>query len=182
MRASKTNLRGQRVGIFAVDAGRTTGVAAGAVTLSGSIQEIFERDPLDVYQVSCENPKVPEWYCEVEGAKEIAAGFLNGRRDWLRERLCEEHIFFVFEDFVLNRQSQNYQRAGISSARVMSLVMGMLEMARPRVAVNYVPQTPADAKTRWTSERLRRSGLWTVGLEHGRDATRHAALFVARNI
>lgn len=175
---TRTTLQGERVGLFSIDPGRTTGVAMGDVLLKGSTKEIFDRNPLGVFHIGCENHLVPEIFSEVEGSQEIAKEWLDLTSEWTLDGIPTTHQFFIYEDFILNRQSQSYERSGISPVRVMSLVMGMLV----KYKVNYVPQQPSLAKQRWNNDRLRRANLWTVGLEHGRDATRHAALFVSRQM
>lgn len=171
-----SDLKGKRVGIFAMDPGQTTGLAVGAVTLKGSSQEIFERDPLRVLQIECWDPDAAYDRNEVKGVSRIAGLFYSCRRKWEREGIDYHEQFLVYEDFNLRGQVGSTDRSGISPVRVIYLLMGMLH----EVPVHWVPQQPSMAKTRWTNDRLRRAGLWTVGLEHGRDATRHAALWVTQ--
>lgn len=175
---TKTTMAGERVGVFAVDPGRTTGCAMAEITLKGSTQEIFNRDKLEVFEVDCNDQRVHPILTEVSGAKQIAAEYLDASSDWTLNGIPTSHQFLVFEDFILNRQKPSYKREGLSPVRVMSLVQGMLV----KYPINYVPQQPGEAKGRWTNDRLRRSDLWTPRLEHGRDATRHAALWVVKQM
>lgn len=160
--------------MFCIDGGRTTGVAAGAVTLKGSTAEIFDRDPLAVWQIDCNNQRVHPTRAEVEGCQEIAEEWLEWSAEWLLAGIPPTRQFFIYEDFVLNRTPQSWDREGISPARVNALVMGMLV----KDPVVWVPQTASMAKQRWNDDRLKRANLWTPGLPHGRDATRHAALWI----
>lgn len=175
---TKVTKAGERVGILALDPGRTTGCCIATVTLKGSVKEIFERDPPGVFEINCNDQRVNPIKAEVHGAREIAGEWLEATAEWTIEGIPTTNQFLVYEDFILNRRNVNFDRSGISPARVMSLVMGMLIKYDPQ----YVPQQPGQAKQRWTSDRLRSSGLWTVGLDHGRDATRHAALWVVGQI
>lgn len=179
MASAKKTLAGERVGIFALDPGRTTGVAMGSVMLEGSTEEIFKRDPLDVFQVDCNDQKVLPFRAEVAGAAELAEEYLGMEALWaVEEQIAPANIFFVFEDFVLNRQPASYDREGISPARVMSTIFGCLVQYR----VNFVPQQASLAKQRWSQDRMRRAGIWVPGLQHGQDAVRHAALWVAQQM
>ncbi len=178
MPRAKLSLRGERVGIFAMDPGRTTGLAVGTPTLRGSTQEIFDRDPLEVFQIDCNDQTVHPTLAEREGSAEIAREYLAITAEWVIDGVEPSKIFFVYEDFILNRQDPSYDREGISPVRVTSLVMGLLY----KYNVMWVPQQPSDAKSRWTNDRLRRANLWTPRLEHGRDATKHAALWVVKQM
>lgn len=170
----KVTKQGERVGIFSNDPGRTTGCLLATITLEGTVKEIFERDPPGVFQIDCNDQRVEPQYAEHRGSKEIAEEWLEATAEWTLDGIPTTNQFFIYEDFVLNRKPGSYDRAGLSPVRVMSLVQGMLIKYRPQ----YVPQQPSLAKQRWTNDRLRTAGLWTPRLEHGRDATRHAALWV----
>ena len=47
--------------------------------------------------------------------------------------------------------------------------------------VRYVEQTPAQAKRFASDEKLRRAGLYPVGLGHARDAARHMLTFLVKD-
>jgi hypothetical protein len=166
-----TDYGGDRVGLFTMDPGTTTGITWSSPVLKGSVKEIFDRDTLTVDEVDCHD--------EREGAKVIAETFKEQMFHWQTElQIPTSHIFFVYEDFVLYpNKKHSPEREGLSPVRITSLVEGMLVME----PINWVPQMAHLAKQRFTNDRLRRADLWTVGLEHGRDATRHAGLWVARN-
>lgn len=156
----------KKIGIFAMDPGTTTGLAYGIVSI-GPSEEMFKKNPFKVEQVDCLD--------EQAGARIIADKFMqftekcNGKAS---------HCEFVYEDFILRAgKGHSSARSGLSPVRVTALIQGMLD---EHEWIQWVAQQPADAKARWTNDRLKKSGLWTVGLEHGRDATRHAALRAVR--
>ncbi len=177
MSRTTVSLEGERVGIFAIDGGRTTGVCAGAVTLEGSVKEMCDRDPLNVWQIDCHDHNVLPFRAEVAGAEEIAQEWLEFSAEWTLSGIPATHQFFIHEDFVINRNPRSWKREGVSPIRVNSLVMGILVSHR---TIQWVAQQPSDAMARWTDARLKRSNLWTTGLEHGRVATKHVALWIAR--
>lgn len=173
------DLRGERVGLFTMDPGRTTGITVSTITLEGSVEEIFERDPLFADEVNCWAQDVPEFLCEIEGAKVICETYQQAQFHWLvEERIGVNRHFFVSEDFVLNRQPGSYERHGISPARVLSLCMGMLV----KQEIQWVVQQPSLAM-QINNPRLRNYGLWERGdskTPHAVDAKRHAVAWVRR--
>lgn len=172
-------LRNQRVGLFAVDPGTTTGVATAAVTLRGSTKEIFERDPLETYEVKCSDPRSPQpQTSELAGAAQMAQMFRDACHDWTAEDIPATRHFLIIEDFNLRGKPGSLDRTGLSPVRVTSALLGML-YGFPKAVVF---QQPEQAKSRWTTPRMKNSGLWVVGSEHKRDATRHAALFVVKKM
>lgn len=80
----------------------------------------------------------------------------------------------VMEDFIL--RTQDMRKKTLDPLRVMC---GIVEVLRDRGwSGSVVFQQPSQAKTIATNERLRRWGLWQVGKVHGRDAVRHAVVFL----
>lgn len=175
---TKVTKAGERVGILALDPGRTTGCLLATITLKGTVKEIFEKDPPGVFQVDCNDQTVHPILAEVQGSKELANEWLEATAEWHLQNIPSTNQFLIYEDFVLNRKPGSYDRAGISPVRVMSLLMGLLIKYDPQ----YVPQQPSLAKQRWTNDRLRSANLWTPRLQHGRDATRHAALWTGLQV
>lgn len=176
MSKTKITTAGERVGIFCIDGGRTTGVCADTVTVRGTVKEIFARDPPSVWQIDCNDQTVHPTRAEVKGAVEIAEEWLAWTAEWTLDGIPSTQQFFVYEDFVINRNPRSWDREGVSPIAVNKLVMGLLY----KYPVQWVPQQPSEALTRWTDARLRKSGLWTPGLEHGRVATKHAALWIVK--
>jgi hypothetical protein len=86
------------------------------------------------------------------------------------------HAAVVIEDFTL--RIKNKSRSLLSPVRVTA----KLEQELWRNGRIYFKQTPNDAKTACNDERLRRWGMYERegGLEHARDADRHAMLFLRR--
>jgi hypothetical protein len=175
----RDDLRGERVGLFTLDPGRTTGLTVSTITLEGSTKEIFERDPMFGDEVDCWDQSVPEFLCEVEGAKVVAETYQEAQFHWLTEESIPlSRHFFVSEDFVLNRQPGTWERHGLAPVRVLHLVMGMLI----RQQINWVVQTSSEAM-QINNGRLRSLGLWERGISsepHRLDATRHAVQWVRR--
>lgn len=59
-------------------------------------------------------------------------------------------------------------------------IIGACRFLAAKYRVEFdVTQEAAGAKRLVTNERLHRLGWWTPGKEHGRDATRHLALYLA---
>lgn len=79
----------------------------------------------------------------------------------------------VFEDFVLLRL--NSSREFLSSPR-LRLAVEAEEILHGSGRVPFL-QKPADAIGTVTDDRLRKAGLWFPGMEHARDAGRHAVMF-----
>ena len=162
-----------KVGIFAVDPGTTTGVAYNDTPLVTGLppKDAFAQAGLTVEQVDCND--------EREGTSEIVGLWEVLTQGWKIQGVQQQHMFFVIEDFILRPGPHSSARSGLSPVRMTARIQGQLDRARQPV---YIFQTPADAKATWTNERLRRADLWTKGMEHGRDATRHMALFYKRHL
>lgn len=160
-------------GIFSMDPGSTTGLAYTKKPIQPNTRpkDAFAGSGLEVLQVNEGD--------EMASAVLIAGLYISWRDKMAQAGVPIEHITFVYEDFILRAGKEHSSaRSGLSPVRITALVQGLLYNGRP----NYVAQSPADAKGRWTNERLRRAEMWTVGKEHGRDATRHAALYYARHL
>lgn len=177
------SLEGERIGLFSMDPGQTTGLAYTDLTMKGSTKEIFDRDPLVLKHVSCWDDEAEKDREEIHGSALIAKQFLNQAAQWNLRGIGWNRIYFVYESFTLLGTPGTTARSGISPVRVTNTVMGLLY----KYPVIWVPQTPAMAKQSIPNNRLRTLGLWREGmgtkkLVHASDATRHAALFVRRNL
>lgn len=174
----RTSLEGERVGLFTLDPGRTSGITASTPLLEGSVQEIFDRDPIFVDEVDCDDIDVEPYAAEFDGAQVIVDTYLQFEFNCHVEKgIPKTRIFFVYEDFILyGGKGHSSDRSGLAAVRVASLVQGRLMDKK----ILWVPQSASDAKSTVTNERLKRWDLWTRGMEHGRDATRHAGLWVRR--
>lgn len=82
----------------------------------------------------------------------------------------------VIENFILRQKRKD--RSLLSPVRVTA----KLEQKLWEEGRTYFLQQPADAKTLATDERLKLWGMYNAvgGLEHARDADRHAILFLRR--
>lgn len=162
-----------KIGLMALDPGTTTGMLFGTFKVGkknrDTVEEVFARSEWTVVEVPCGD--------EIEGAAEIATQWGTMERKWGRGGPAPENRYIVYEDFILRPGKQHSSvRSGLSPVRVTAALMGMLHHKN----LQWVPQQPADAKSRWDGQRLRKKGLWVVGSEHKRDAMRHGALFFTR--
>jgi hypothetical protein len=58
--------------------------------------------------------------------------------------------------------------------------IGVLRWLTTRALGSYLEQSPSDAKSFATDKKLKSIGWYTVGMEHARDAARHALLYCVR--
>lgn len=191
MRAQKSL---ERFAIMAVDPGKVTGVAQGffnatrgAATTRGLMRRALRKDAIRVSHI-----EAPEAYRDLSvvppAVSEITQGALLYRA-WMSFtfRAATElmipypAIFLVIEDFQLRQRSADLSPVRVTSALLAHLSdssLGWPAMVRADHCLRF--QQPAEAKTYATDARLRDWGLWTVGKEHGRDATRHMALLASK--
>lgn len=94
--------------------------------------------------------------------------------------LCVESVDRV--DLVVCEAFKITQRTAQLSAQHWSLeIIGALRWMCHSAGVEFVLQTPAEAKSFVPDQRLRDLGMWTPGKEdHARDATRHLVLALAK--
>jgi hypothetical protein len=83
----------------------------------------------------------------------------------------------VLEDFILRERTSD--RSLLSPVRLNAKLEDKFRESMPRVELTL--QSPSNAKTTVTNERLKRWGLWSVGEQHARDATRHLILWLRKN-
>lgn len=166
--------------ILAVDPGETTGWC---------LAEVHSGKPLEVLSVG-----------QLNGAELLQEGMdlLYPDSQFAQERavalalmqIVSEHQVevLVVEDFVL-RQFTTMDRAGIGPAQIAAMlevwVYEIIASAEAHEAgvgaeVQMVLQDVASAKRVVTDERLKALGLWVRGLQHARDAIRHAELYRRR--
>lgn len=84
----------------------------------------------------------------------------------------------VVEDFILRQNRQEMSRDLLSPVRITAKLEHELWKRRRKMWL----QTPAQAKSLVTDERLKHWGTYTSegGLQHARDADRHVLLFLRR--
>lgn len=78
-------------------------------------------------------------------------------------------LTIIYEDF----QYRNVARMGLDLTPVK--IQGVIELFREwhEPFVEFYKQSPAMAKGFYTDDKLRALGIYKVGKQHGRDATRH---------
>lgn len=161
-----------------VDPGDTSGIAQAFLRpdLARSTEQLFrralEKDAIRVSQID-----------GTEGLKDAAKGYSTGH---VHQIVCawksflfkaqvgygipRGAIYLVFEDFQLRQRSAELSPVQVT-AGFECVIAGM-----PSAIHRVIRQPASEAKGYATDARLRKWGLWTVGKEHGRDATRHLAL------
>lgn len=94
----------------------------------------------------------------------------------LAEGFIERVDAVVCESFIITPQT------GKNSQAPWSLeLIGALRWLCHKESVPFVLQSPADAKSFANDARLERIGWKRTATDHGRDAQRHAVLWLARN-
>ncbi len=81
----------------------------------------------------------------------------------------------VCENFLINAGTAKKTPAPWSLEQI-----GALRWMAHHHGAGFELQTPADAKTFVTNQRLKDAGCWLVSREHARDAARHLLLYLAR--
>jgi len=88
----------------------------------------------------------------------------------------EELTCVVLEDFILRERTSD--RSLLSPVRLNAMLTQTITSERPELSV--VLQSPSD-KSVIRDDQLKRWGLWSVGQQHARDATRHLVLWLRKN-
>jgi hypothetical protein len=177
-RKTKVSMAGERVGIFCMDPGRTTGLMWATITLKGSTKEIFTRDKPHFEHVDCNDMTVDREETELQGAVDIASLFVECQADWVLEGIGYNKQFFIYESFDLRGPIGSTAREGISPVRVTSTLRGLLIASKHK----WVSYSASTSKSTITDQRLKNFGLWAVGKKHSRDAARQGATWVRQNI
>lgn len=81
----------------------------------------------------------------------------------------------VCESFHISKRTAEKSTAG--SLQTIELIGVTRYMARV-YEVPFTTQSPSEAKMFATDAKLRALGMWTKGVDHPRDATRHLVLFL----
>lgn len=146
------------VSVMALDPGGTTGWALLTVPRR-NISNRHQGSVLDDVQLEC-GQIFGEEHDAIEEIATLVIGHLEAA--------------LVIEDFIVRRMDPS--REFLSPVRIMTVIEhDCYRLKRPSWR-----QSPADAKTVVTDDRLKRWGLWTKGQQHARDATRHGILFLRR--
>lgn len=150
------------IGLFAIDAGGSTGLAWGVVPKGAhpadvdkrTIKTATVRDKSEVVQVRSITRMFNTWVKEV-----------NHRVDGIE---------IIIEDFVLRPGPHAGGKEGTSSIRIAWGITGFL-MGQQQFPGYPIWQTPSEVLGTVTKDRLKEWGLWVVGQEHERDAMSHLA-------
>lgn len=164
-------IRRSAVGIFAVDPGKVSGVAAG----------VFEVDQWESVSRVLGRGCWESWECvgsAAEQAMEIGEQFVDLRSEWNLRGVGLDSIRLVVEDFALRGVRRLSDRSALDPVRVAAGMEALL--LRGDVEIEY--QQPGEAMGYVTNERLRRWGVWVVGSEHRRDAVRHMVKRLAQEM
>jgi hypothetical protein len=169
--------------VFTVDPGGTTGVARGLfnrghATAAATLQEAVEGETIAAWV---------ETGPAVDQAWMIAIDFAQWRGKLLRDRRVKSaNVFLVIEDFQLRQRSVELSPVEVTAGILTLLQTPKWAPTRPQVTrlpVAIERQSPSDAKSYATNDRLRAWGLYPLGRgkgDHKRDALRHLALKVNR--
>jgi hypothetical protein len=79
------------------------------------------------------------------------------------------HADIIYEDFMY----RNHARAGLDLTPVKMIGIIELFIERHEPLVLATKQSPATGKAFYKDDELKRIGCYAVGMQHGRDATRH---------
>lgn len=156
--------------ILAIDPGGTTGWSLLVLRRTAG----FSQDELlDTNQDICLNQKLNWWHGQIDCIRDQQLGVHQLKRimdDWPTAAI-------VMESFFLRKT-----RLGIdlSPVEIIAQIRGHLYYQGRTMHM----QQPSQAKTTATDDRLRLWGCYTSegGLQHARDADRHAILFLRRCI
>jgi hypothetical protein len=146
--------------IMAVDPGGTTGVAGGSFRVGKNSMA------KDVMQEADGDGRI--WTAEVEGSPREQAAELN--QLWQSLSRTGPTPLLVIEDFVL--RSQNADLTPVAVTAALEALVGF----------DIERQMPSAAKSFLTNDRMHDWGLWVVGSAHERDAIRHVALKLSREM
>lgn len=162
-----------KLAVFAIDPGKTTGLAWGIferkkstmLTLGSGVgvggAQIQGRDSLDsAHQI------VEKWET-FGGSVGIQAGSVQS--------------VLLIEDFILRPQKATADRDMLTPVEITGMIRGILWEALGIMGPDIVFQMPSEAKGFATNERLNRWGMppSLVG-RHAKDAWRHIAVYLAK--
>jgi hypothetical protein len=130
--------------IIALDPGITTGVCFGV-----------KRDESEILYLAPHEQKytLQELYI-------LLSDFLSS---------TEDHANIIYEDF----QYRNYARAGLDLTPVKMIGIIELFIERHEPIILASKQSPSTGKSFYKDDELKKIGCYKVGMQHGRDATRH---------
>ena len=156
--------------MMGVDPGTGTGAAWCVCGATGTISTRMGQPPLPPQSVCLRGNYVhqADQLCRVlQGLKRTATKYGSDIK-----------VIVAIEDFILTRLESS-EREGLDPVRVTSAFITAMEERGLDRNVKIVYQTPANAKSYATNDRLRHWGVWKRGAEeHERDAMRHMLLAI----
>lgn len=174
-----------KLAIMTLDPGKTSGQTRGfynlrrGETVRGTLKRALEKGAVDFKDVIGE----PE-----RQANEIVCDYWNFRHHAVSDLgLKLDCVVFVIESFALRQRSVELQPVEVN-AGIRSLLLGVSvddsgawtpHLGRGLAEVEY--QTPSTAKGFATNARLRKWNVWVPG-DHRRDAWRHTAAYISREL
>jgi hypothetical protein len=173
------------VSVFAVDPGVDSGWAwlvyevsrldsdgaLGAVRVGSGLN-----DPLFRFgEISCVDEDASTWTLAdwIGASSDKARRFIGGG---------DVRTVVVVESFSLReRTASNDLLSPVRLSAKLGLLVWLINQEEPGV-VEWFWQSPSDAKSVCTDERMRRWGLWQAGKPHATDAIRHLILWLRKEI
>lgn len=164
--------------IFAIDPGKTTGIAWGLYRLRGKV-----RDTLQGVELF--------GHAQVQGQSPVdsSAQILRHLIDFKGQLMVKGHDtpgvpempLVVIEDFILRPQAATQDREMLSPVRLTGTIEGMLWSTFSGMGPKVEFQMPSEAKGFATNERL---AAWEVNVtgRHAKDALRHIAVRIGKEI
>jgi hypothetical protein len=165
------NRYGELHAILAIDPGGTTGVFAGYIETKPTLKETLETlyNEKDA-EVSGNYLEQGQKLSKIMSTFEYRANVENG--------IELDNIHFAIEDFVLRRRREGGATGNLTSCWVAAAATAIYQEASMdgEMYPNLAWQTPSDAKSRVTNDRLRMYDMYVPGSEHKKDARRHFVL------
>lgn len=173
--------------VFAVDPGDTCGWAWACVgrrdalhdPATGGMRAALHQGRVRFGQERVFHDSGPEgsWADETRCAKAILTQMLKcqGIGATSSSGVVPEISTLVIEDFILRERTK--ERSLLSPVRLTARIETLL-FDEPELSCKVHYQSPSDAKSTVTDERLERWGFWPTGAPHARDALRHLLMFM----
>jgi hypothetical protein len=163
--------------VMGCDPGHATGAAWCVCDATGTIRTRMGQPPSPPQTAALRGSYV----VQADRLCAILRGFKNTAHAIQRRTQQEVSIIVAIEDFVLTRMKSS-EREGLDPVRVTSAFITAMEERNLQRGVRVVYQSPSDAKSYATNDRLRYWGVWKVGAEeHERDAMRHMLLAITKH-
>lgn len=165
---------GRKIGVLGLDLGGTSGLAWWTGTLQGGIKDTLVGGDFGFTQVYCGNGDVVG---ERAGAEAMALLFRDLDFKWTLAGIPVADHQIACEEFTLRGAVGSTARVGLASARLASLLEGMLVSTAS--AEQWHRYQPSRSKSFASSERLKKWELWCRSMPHARDAAKQVAIHVA---